>query len=95
MFIIPLTKASRTNIIWVIIATAGLRMFVECWQMYYAGIEYFLDITNYLEWFLYIFAIMFVIDIEDSTGPVSPASKRTVSLFYSFFITTRSNVKFN
>ena len=69
-----------------IIATAGLRMFVECWQMYYAGIEYFLDITNYLEWFLYIFAIMFVIDIEDSTGPVSPASKRTVSLFYDYFI---------
>ena len=47
--------------------------------MYYAGIEYFLDITNYLEWFLYMFAIMFVIDIEDPSTVVSPASKRTVS----------------
>ena len=62
-----------------IIVTAGLRMCVECWQMYYAGIEYFLDITNYLEWFLYMFAIMFVIDIEDPSTVVSPASKRTVS----------------
>ena len=60
-------------------------MFVEIWQMYYAGVEYFLDITNYLEWFLYAFAIMFVIDIDiENNDFTEPASKRTVSRYSKF-----------
>ena len=62
---------------------AALRILVEIWQMYYAGVEYFLDITNYMEWFLYAFAIIFVIDIDiqnDDFDFTEPASKRTVSL---------------
>ena len=55
-----------------------------------------MDITNYLEWFLYAFAIMFVIDIDiENNDFTEPASKRTVSIIteiFQLFILTKSGL---
>ena len=70
----------RLAIIWIVIATAGARMFFEITQWFHEGIEYVLDVTNLLEWCLYIFSTVFVIDISQTFAFVeSPVSMRTVS----------------
>ena len=70
-------------------------MALEVWQMLYEGLEYFLDVTNLLEWCLYIFAIIFVINIDDTDVEsckqrdaecwAAPASRRTVIFFVLTF----------
>ena len=80
-------------------------MALEIWQMLYEGIEYFLDVTNLLEWCLYIFAIIFVINIDDNDVDscqneeknaecwAAPASRRTVRHFRQFQHTVFSENK--
>ena len=72
----------RIPIIWIVIATAGFRVIFEISQLIYEGIEYFLDVTNLLEWCLYVFSIIFVIDINQLNIDVTPISMRTVSFKY-------------
>ena len=79
----------RIAIIWIVIATAAFRMIFEVSQLVYERLEYFLDITNLLEWCLYIFSILFVIDISSFDVEVSPASMRKVSCLFFLSITKR------
>ena len=74
-----LVPSFRIPIIWIIIATAGFRIVFEVSQFVYEGVEYLLDVTNLLEWCLYVFSILFVIDINQFQVNVSPASMRQVS----------------
>lgn len=74
----------RIAIIWIVIATAAFRMIFEISQLVYDRLEYLLDITNLLEWCLYVFSILFVIDISSFDVEVSPASMRKVSSLVIF-----------
>ena len=45
--------------------TAIIRMLFEITQIISEKIEYFLDITNILEWALYVFTILFVYNFDN------------------------------